>query len=261
MTKANGKHTDPELDLDHELPAGEADDSAASPSQTAGTDTLQATIEKLQSEKAMLVERMARMQAEFDNARKRAQREQQEFKDYALTNAIKALLPVLDSFDHALASSDTGENFRSGMELIDRQFHDALNKLGVTEVASEGQPFDPTQHEAIEMVETDKVPDNHVLQELQRGYKLKDRLLRPAMVPAIVYGITLTFNLFNLIYFVSRGGPLRQTEILVTTAFRLVNEQSLYGVAAAFSVYIALILLVITLFTNRVTRATESYDV
>ncbi len=182
MAKANGKHTDPELDLDHELPAGTGDEDTTPQAQPAEVDTLQATIEKLQSEKAILVERMARMQAEFDNARKRAQREQQDFKDYALTNAIKALLPVLDSFDHALASSDTGENFRSGMELIDRQFHDALSKLGVTEIASEGQPFDPTQHEAIEMVETDKVPDNHVLQELQRGYKLKDRLLRPAMV-------------------------------------------------------------------------------
>ncbi len=182
MAKANGKHTDPELDLDHELPAGEGGEETASASQPAEAEALQGTIERLQAEKAMLVDRMARMQADFDNARKRAQREQQEFKDYALTNAIRALLPVLDSFDHALASSDTGENFRSGMELIDRQFHDALNKLGVTEVASEGQPFDPTQHEAIEMVETDEVPDNHVLQELQRGYKLKDRLLRPAMV-------------------------------------------------------------------------------
>lgn len=95
----------------------------------------------------------------------------------------------------------------------------------------------------------------------QQFFSITVPLLRPAMVPAIVYGITLTFNLFNLIYFVSRGGPLRQTEILVTTAFRLVNEQNLYGIAAAFSVYIALILLVITLITNRVTRATESYDV
>src|SRR5512135_1213665 len=96
---------------------------------------------------------------------------------------------------------------------------------------------------------------------VQQFFSITVPLLRPAMVPAIVYGITLTFNLFNLIYFVSRGGPLRQTEILVTTAFRLVNEQNLYGIAAAFSVYIALILLVITLFTNRITRATESYDV
>jgi arabinogalactan oligomer/maltooligosaccharide transport system permease protein len=96
---------------------------------------------------------------------------------------------------------------------------------------------------------------------VQQFFSITVPLLRPAMVPAIVYGITLTFNLFNLIYFISAGGPLRATEILVTTAFRLVNQQALYGVAAAFSVYIALILLVITLFTNRITRATESYDV
>lgn len=96
---------------------------------------------------------------------------------------------------------------------------------------------------------------------VQQFFSITVPLLRPAMVPAIVYGITLTFNLFNLIYFISAGGPLRATEILVTTAFRLVNQQALYGIAAAFSVYIALILLVITLFTNRITRATESYDV
>lgn len=180
MAKANGKHTEQELDLERELPPAEAEDNA--PSQGSKTEALNAEVERLRAEKSLLVERMARMQAEFDNARKRAQREQQEFKDYALTNAIKSLLPVLDSFDRALAHDGTGETFRSGMELIDRQFHDALTKLGVTEISSQGQPFDPTQHEAIEMVETDEVPDNHVFQELQRGYRLKDRLLRPAMV-------------------------------------------------------------------------------
>ncbi len=95
----------------------------------------------------------------------------------------------------------------------------------------------------------------------QQFFRITIPLLRPAMVPAIVYGVTTTFNLFNLIYFVSAGGPLRQTEILVTTAFRLVNQQALYGIAAAFSIYVALILLAITLITNRITRATESYDV
>jgi len=84
-------------------------------------------------------------------------------------------------------------------------------------------------------------------------------LLRPAMVPAAVYGIVVTFNLFSLIYFLSGGGPLRQTEILLTVAFRLVNEQRLYGVAAAFAIYIFFILLLITLATNAITRATESY--
>jgi len=85
-------------------------------------------------------------------------------------------------------------------------------------------------------------------------------LLRPAMVPAAVYGIVTTFNLFNLIYLLSGGGPLRKTEILVTTAYRLVNENRLYGVAAAFSVIIFFVLLGLTLLTNRITKATERYD-
>ncbi len=85
-------------------------------------------------------------------------------------------------------------------------------------------------------------------------------LLRPAMIPAAMFGMITTFNLFNVIFFVSGGGPLRQTEILVTTAFRLVNEQRLYGVAAAFGVYTMLILLVLTIATNRIAKATESYD-
>ena len=86
-------------------------------------------------------------------------------------------------------------------------------------------------------------------------------LLRPALVPATVLGIITTFNLFSLIYFLSAGGPLHATEILLTQAYRLVNENQLYGVAAAFCVYIFFILLALTLLINRITRATESYDV
>lgn len=96
--------------------------------------------------------------------------------------------------------------------------------------------------------------------ETQQFWRITLPLLRPAMVPATVYGIVQTFNLFTLIYFLSSGGPLRETEILVTTAYRLINEQRLYGVAAAFCVYIFIILLIITLATNAITRATESYD-
>jgi len=95
----------------------------------------------------------------------------------------------------------------------------------------------------------------------QRFFAITVPLLRPAMVPAAVYGIVMTFNLFNLIYLLSGGGPLRKTEILVTTAYRLVNEQRLYGVAAAFSVIIFFVLLALTLMTNRITKATERYDV
>ncbi len=95
----------------------------------------------------------------------------------------------------------------------------------------------------------------------QRFFNITVPLLRPAMIPAAVYGIVMTFNLFILIYLLSGGGPLRKTEILVTTSYRLVNEQRLYGVAAAFSVIIFFVLLALTLMTNRITRATERYDV
>jgi arabinogalactan oligomer/maltooligosaccharide transport system permease protein len=95
----------------------------------------------------------------------------------------------------------------------------------------------------------------------QKFWAITLPLLRPAMVPAAVLGIIWTFNKFSLIYFLSGGGPIRKTEILLTTAFRLVNENRLYGVAAAFCVYIFIILLVLTLLTNRITKATESYDV
>lgn len=96
---------------------------------------------------------------------------------------------------------------------------------------------------------------------VQKFFGITVPLLRPAMVPAAMYGIIMTFNQFNMMYFVTQGGPLRKTEIMVTTAFRLVNGNRLYGMAAAFCVLIFFILLALTLLTNRVTRATEAYDV
>jgi len=95
---------------------------------------------------------------------------------------------------------------------------------------------------------------------VQQFWNITLPLLRPAMVPAAMYGIITTFNLFNLIFFISQGGPLRKTEILVTQVFGLVNGLQLYGVAAAFAVYIMIILIILTLLTNRITRATEAYD-
>ena len=95
----------------------------------------------------------------------------------------------------------------------------------------------------------------------QRFFRITVPLLRPAMAPAAMYGLITTFNLFNLIYFTSGGGPLRRTEIMVSTAFRLVNSNQLYGMAAAFSVLIFWVLLGLTIVTNSVTRATESFDV
>ena len=176
-----------ELELDHELPPGEEGDSpqGTSPRNGGGTpaSAAESELEKAKADCAAYLDRAARIQAELENYRKRSAREQQEFKEYAVADAIKALLPILDSLDRALKTNAASlDDFRSGIELIDKQFHDALAKLGVEPVEAEGQPFDPNLHQAIQMVDTEEVEDNHVIDELQRGYKLKDRLLRPAMV-------------------------------------------------------------------------------
>ncbi len=182
MAKGNGK-SEANLDLEHELPAAESDEETSTVAPPASTASGASEVDTLKAERDALLDRLARLQAEFDNARKRAVREQQEFRDYAAADVIKGLLPALDSFERALRTSagDTTD-FRNGVELIYRQFQDALQKVGVQPIASVGQPFDPRVHEAIEMVDTTDVPDHHVIDELQRGYKFKDRLLRPAMV-------------------------------------------------------------------------------
>jgi molecular chaperone GrpE len=187
MAKGNGK-TEVNLDLDRELPAAEDGEETGPISITskAADESAASETEKLRAERDALLDRLARLQAEFDNARKRAVREQQEFREYAAADVIKNILPTLDSFERALkAGGDSNSNsndFRNGIELIYRQFQDALQKIGVQPIVSVGQPFDPRVHEAVEMVDTTEVPDHHVLDELQRGYKYKERLLRPAMV-------------------------------------------------------------------------------
>lgn len=161
------------LDLEHELPSAEVEETPA----------VESELEALRAEKANYLDRLARLQAEFDNFRKRSVRDQQDFRDYALAEALKSLLPILDSLDRALKTTGVSvEDFRSGIELIDKQFHDALSKLGVEPVPAEGEIFDPNLHQAVQMVDTQEVEDHRVIDELQRGYRIKDRLLRPAMV-------------------------------------------------------------------------------
>jgi len=183
MVKVNKGNGDAgRLDLEHELPQAE-DESTQQGSSTTQPSQLEAELENLKAEKATYLDRLARLQAEFDNYRKRAAKEQQDFRDYALADALKQVLPILDSLDRALKTENAStDDFRAGVDLIDRQFHDVLSRLGVEPIQAAGQPFDPNMHQAIQMVDTDEVADNHVVDELQRGYKIKDRLLRPAMV-------------------------------------------------------------------------------
>jgi molecular chaperone GrpE len=183
MGKANGRSEAEKagLDLEHELPAGDGAERAA---QTAASESSAADseLQKLKVERDSLLDRLARMQAEFENARRRTIKEQQDFRDYAAADAIKSLLPVLDSFERALHVKSDAAEFRNGVDLIYKQLQTALGRLSLQPIAAKGEPFDPHYHEAIEMVETTEAPDHQVIEELQRGYKLKDRLLRPAMV-------------------------------------------------------------------------------
>jgi molecular chaperone GrpE len=189
MGKSNGK-SQPEtagLDIEHELPPADGDESSVGSNPGAGAQAREisgpdAELQKVKAERDSLLDRLARAQAEFENARRRAAREQQDFRDFATVDAIKSLLPVIDSFERALQAKSEPADFRSGVELIYKQLQDVLAKLGVRPITAKGEPFDPHVHEAIEMVETADAPDHQVIEEWQRGYKFKDRLLRPAMV-------------------------------------------------------------------------------
>jgi molecular chaperone GrpE len=138
--------------------------------------------DRLKAERDSLLDRLARLQAEFENARKREQRERTEFRDFAVAGAVELFLPVLDNFQLALKAAGSAEQLRTGVELILKQMEDALRTLNVQPVESVGATFDPRVHEAIEMVERPDVPDHQVFDEVRRGYRIKDRLLRPAMV-------------------------------------------------------------------------------
>ncbi|HEX3153546.1 MAG TPA: nucleotide exchange factor GrpE [Candidatus Angelobacter sp.] len=174
--------------LEKELPAADAADGFEEKSAIGGDPQTAAAaaggeLEKLRAERNDLFERLARLQAEFDNYRKRAAKENSEYRDYAVSDAARALLPVVDSFTLALKNAAAKpEDLRKGVELIFKQLQDVLQKLNIERVPAQGEPFDPRVHEAIEMVETDAAPDHHVLEELQPGYRIKGRLLRPAMV-------------------------------------------------------------------------------
>src|SRR5258708_29072723 len=131
MAKGNGK-TAVNLDLDRELPAAE-DEEETGPISIAGKaadDSAASETEKLKAERDALLDRLARLQAEFDNARKRAVREQQEFREFAAADVIKNFLPILDSFERALKAGGDAGDFRNRVELIYRQFQDALQKIG-----------------------------------------------------------------------------------------------------------------------------------
>jgi molecular chaperone GrpE len=150
--------------------------------QTGPDDPAQVEIETLRAENDQLKDRLARSQAEFDNARKREIKERQDTRDYAVQGAIEPFLSVMDNFQLALKADGSAEQLRTGVELILKQMEDALRGLNVQAVESVGAQFDPRIHEALGSIETVEHPDHQVLEEIRRGYKLREKLLRPALV-------------------------------------------------------------------------------
>jgi molecular chaperone GrpE len=141
--------------------------------------------DQVKADRDHLKDRVARLQAEFENARKRAEREKAEFREFATGNVVEQFLPVLDNFELALKATGSADQLRSGVELIVKQMEEVLRQLQVTPVATVGEEFDPRYHEALGSVERNDLPDHFVAEEIRRGYKLRDRLLRPSMVRVV----------------------------------------------------------------------------
>lgn len=168
------------------------DEPTAATEQPSLIETLTGERDKLAAEKASLEDLMLRRQAEMDNFRRRVEREKAETREFASMDAVQALLPVLDDFERALKAAPAGyeegpvAEYTKGMELIYRRLMESLTKLGLEPIQSEGAPFDPNLHNAIQKEERNDVDDQTVLAEYQRGYHFKNRLLRPAMVKVAV---------------------------------------------------------------------------
>jgi len=162
---------------DTEMKAGEPDGSNGESASL---------LSQCEAEKAELQDRVLRTHAEFQNFRRRVERERLELSEYASMEAVRSLLPVLDDFERALGAQNSGDEYAKGMELIHQRFTGALQKLGLEPIVSQGQSFDPNLHHAVEMVETEDAPDQTILAEFQRGYNFKGRMLRAAMVKVAV---------------------------------------------------------------------------
>jgi len=191
----NRRYEDPEFAEAAAADPNAGDETAAEQSEAAAppeaaTDEALAALEK---ERDTLKEQLLRTVADFDNYRKRIERERRELSDYAATDVLLELLPIIDNFERALQAPASAlgatagrpaesEAFKKGVELIHKQMLDLLRKRGVTLIDALGADFDPNVHQAVIHEPSDEHREGEVMQELQRGYKLGDRLLRPAMV-------------------------------------------------------------------------------
>lgn len=153
--------------------------------ETAAADSVQAELEALRKQVEEQQERYMRAQADFDNFRRRTRQEKEEFAKYASSKLVEQLLPVLDNFERALASSKESRDFDSllkGIEMTFRQLDQSLEQEGLKRMEAVGQPFNPEFHQAIQQVESDEHEEGVVVEEVMKGYLYKDKVIRPAMV-------------------------------------------------------------------------------
>lgn len=163
--------------------AQEGDVSSGSAAESTNeTSASQNELDQIKGERDQLLDRLARLQAEFENARKREAKERADTRDYVVSNTVEPFLGVMDNFQLALKSDGTIEQLRSGVGLILKQMEDALRGMNVVPVETVGTQFDPRIHEALGSIETKEHPDHQVLEEVRRGYKIREKLLRPALV-------------------------------------------------------------------------------
>lgn len=164
--------------------AAEIDASVGASAETAPVPEL----EKLLAEKTDLRNTLVRLQADFDNYRKRIERERHQERHRGAETLVEHLLPVLDAFDRAISAHPDAahDEYRTGFQLIRKQLFDALTKQGLQKIETDGKRFDPHMHHAIERRETSDEPDGAILEELQAGYTFHGKVLRPAMVRVAV---------------------------------------------------------------------------
>ncbi|MFD1038532.1 nucleotide exchange factor GrpE [Virgibacillus byunsanensis] len=147
-------------------------------------ETLNAEVDRLKDEKDDMYQKILRVQAEFDNFKKRSQKEKEAASKYKAQDVINEILPAVDNFERALQAevNEAQDSFVEGVTMVYNQLKDALKAQGVEEIETTGKPFDPNLHHAVMQVEDEAMESNVVVEELQKGYILKDRVIRPAMV-------------------------------------------------------------------------------
>ena len=181
-TEENLEYTSVDVDVDNNTIEQDENSSVEQESQATGNEVDTSDLEKhLQEEK----DKYLRLYAEFQNYRNRTTKEKTEAYNNAIADCIKQILPVIDNFERALTQECADESYKSGMEMIFKNFMSILDKLGVKEIEALGKPFDPNVHHAIQQCESDEYESDIVCNVFQKGYTLNERLIRPAMVQVV----------------------------------------------------------------------------